>query len=379
MAISIDWSTKVISIPRTDLTLIQLSPTEVRELNTDAFRLELKALEATFYGMAYEKTHTHNPPVQVGGVELSRVIEIINGYTITFEDGQYAVNLQGSNSNIADVVNVNQVSIRSGNSAGLVTSSAIEFGSFNGRVHVDAINGVQTTTYPAGTSQQPVKSMALAHIVAERRGFDAIEFIGNYTFGPTDFYSDYEIYGQNVVKTTLTFEYGSILNRCEFYEAKLTGSLTGPTVIERCHLADFNVSGLIASSVEVFIKECLLEGQINIPPNFTGKLRFIDCSSDTASVAQIPTINYQGAAADVIIREYYGRMILEGFSGNSIGSVDLSSGAFEVADTCTNGVIIVRGIGEIINNSGGTVVNSSHLLQVDKLPTKADVINASQL
>jgi hypothetical protein len=59
--------------------------------------------------------------VVLGGVTYSRFIEFINGYTITFEDDQYAVNLVGSNNNISDVTNVNQVSVRSQNSAGLIT------------------------------------------------------------------------------------------------------------------------------------------------------------------------------------------------------------------------------------------------------------------
>ena len=83
------------------------------------FRLNLKDLEDDSDGMAFERTHKHNTSVSVGGVILARVIEIINGYTVTFEDGQYAVNLVGANRNVADVVNINQVSVRSANSAGL--------------------------------------------------------------------------------------------------------------------------------------------------------------------------------------------------------------------------------------------------------------------
>ena len=44
MAISINWGTKVITVPKDDLILTQVSP-EVRELNLDWFRLELKNLE----------------------------------------------------------------------------------------------------------------------------------------------------------------------------------------------------------------------------------------------------------------------------------------------------------------------------------------------
>jgi len=70
--------------------------------------------------MAFPDTHKHNTEVTLAGMTLARTVEIINGYTITFEDGQYAVNLTGANNNIADALNVNQVSVRSANTAGLV-------------------------------------------------------------------------------------------------------------------------------------------------------------------------------------------------------------------------------------------------------------------
>lgn len=121
MAISIDWPNRIITVPRLDMTLVQSTPTEIRQLDLNSFRLELKELEETDAGMTYPDTHRHNTEVTVGGVTLARVIEIINGYTVTFEDGTYAVNLFGANSNVADVTNVNQVSVRSANSAGLTS------------------------------------------------------------------------------------------------------------------------------------------------------------------------------------------------------------------------------------------------------------------
>ncbi len=121
MAITIAWGSRIIFVPQADLT--QLGPT-VYQLDIDAFRLRLKDLEDDEDGMVFPRTHNHNPPVTISGVTLGRVVEIINGYTVTFEDGQYAVNLVGANSNVADVVNLNQVSIRAQNSAGLVVSGS---------------------------------------------------------------------------------------------------------------------------------------------------------------------------------------------------------------------------------------------------------------
>lgn len=119
MAISINWPTKVINVPKADMTLVQSTPFEIRELNLNTFRLTLKNLEDDEKGMPFLRTHNHNTAVSVGGVTLARVVEIINGYTVTFENGTYAVNLVGANSNIGDVVNLNTVSVRAANSAGL--------------------------------------------------------------------------------------------------------------------------------------------------------------------------------------------------------------------------------------------------------------------
>lgn len=130
MAITVDWPTKVISVPKADMTLVQPSP-EIRELDVDVFRLTLKDLEDDEDGMPFLRTHNHNAPTTIGGVTLARVVEIVNGYTITFEDGQYAVRLVNANNNVSDVTNVNQVSVRSANSAGMVQQApAMTLGQF---------------------------------------------------------------------------------------------------------------------------------------------------------------------------------------------------------------------------------------------------------
>src|SRR3989344_5035083 len=117
--VTINWATKIINVPRTAMLLVDDNPFDVYELNIDDFRLRLKDLEDDVEGMAFPTTHNHNTIVTVGGVSLARVVEIINGYTVTFENDSYAVNLVGANSNIADVVNLNTVSVRAANSAGL--------------------------------------------------------------------------------------------------------------------------------------------------------------------------------------------------------------------------------------------------------------------
>lgn len=120
MAISVNPLTHVISIPRTDLTL---DSGTLYTYNTNTFRLALKSWEASIEGIPHPKTHLHNTEITIAGVTYARTIEVIAPYTVTFEDGQYSVILEGSNNNIWDVgggiLNQNQVQVIPTNSVGL--------------------------------------------------------------------------------------------------------------------------------------------------------------------------------------------------------------------------------------------------------------------
>ncbi len=119
MALTMDWATKVISIPQSDLTF---QSGTLYAFDTEAFRRELIDLMDDTIGIPFLDPILHNTELTIAGTIYARFIQIINGYTITFEDGQYAVRLDGSNNDIFDegIINRNQVSIIPVNSAGLV-------------------------------------------------------------------------------------------------------------------------------------------------------------------------------------------------------------------------------------------------------------------
>lgn len=123
MAVSVDWETRIISIPRDDLTLVSGT---LYELDTEWLRMQLKGLEDDEEGMLHQDTHRHATQVVISGVTYARFIEIINGYTITFDPNEsYTVRLTGSNNNLADVMSPghHHTSLLSQNSAGLVVVS----------------------------------------------------------------------------------------------------------------------------------------------------------------------------------------------------------------------------------------------------------------
>ncbi len=120
MAISINWSTKIITVPQADLTAMGGG---VYQLDVDAFRLALKNIEDSEEGSVFPDTHRHSTQVTLSGVTYARTFEVINGYTVTFQDTgtPYTVLCVGANHNLADVKNVNQVSLIIGNAAGLIS------------------------------------------------------------------------------------------------------------------------------------------------------------------------------------------------------------------------------------------------------------------
>lgn len=115
MAYQVDWTTKVVTIPQADLTLVSAG---IYELNVLTFWSAIHAIQSN-EGIPYIAIMRSNAPVTISGVVYARSVEVVNGYTIEFEDGQYQVNLVGANNNILDTRVQNQVSINPSNSAGL--------------------------------------------------------------------------------------------------------------------------------------------------------------------------------------------------------------------------------------------------------------------
>lgn len=120
MALSVDWVTKIITVPQADLTSLGGG---FYELDLDAFRTEIAALQESEEGIVFDTIINYTSEYVLGSITLASVVQLINGYTVTFEDGSYGVNLVGANSNVLDVTNLNQVSIRAQNSAGLIVTA----------------------------------------------------------------------------------------------------------------------------------------------------------------------------------------------------------------------------------------------------------------
>ena len=349
MDVNINWSTKVISVDKSELELIQSTPTEVYNMSLNEFRLALKDKEDDLEGITFLDTHSHNTEVLLGGIVYARVLQIINGYTVTFQDGQYAVNLIGANSNVGDNVNVNQVSLRSANSAGLISNQAIEFSSFDGAITIDADNITGRskfgTVFPAGTLQQPVTTLAELKLIASSRGFNKVRVVGNLTIKSGQTWSGFSFEGESQLKTVITIENAASVLNCEFSDATITGALDGNSQIENCVIDDLDF-------VDGFIYKCSLGPSI-IELGTSIVANIFSCYSTVpGNLTPFIDMNSTGILA---LRDYNGGMTLQNYSGSGGHSIDLASGQIVLENTITIGTFVVRGIGKLVDASGNNI------------------------
>lgn len=127
MTITINEATKRITIEQSDLTLVSGT---LYELNTETLRNGLNDLMDDERYMWMDDYAIRNAPVTVAGTTFAQTIEIVNGYSVEFDDtpGAYTVRLAGSNNNLFDVENSilapNQVNVIATNSAGLIVTQS---------------------------------------------------------------------------------------------------------------------------------------------------------------------------------------------------------------------------------------------------------------
>lgn len=254
-----------------------------------------------------------------------------------------------------------QIVRTSSSSATLQELSSIQYSSFNDGVTVDVVNGVDNDVFPSGTGLQPVDNIPLAMQIAVDRGFNKIYIIGNITLDTGDNIQDMLIQGQDQLLTTITVNTGADVTASKFEHCTLTGVLDGGNIVQSGIIENLNY-------INGYIWQCLLNpGTITLGGDAQSNI--MDCWSGVPGVST-PVIDMGGSGQSLGMRNYSGGIKLINKSGADNVSIDLSSGNIILDSTVTNGIIVVRGVGTLIDNSTGTTVNN------DGLMSKATVADA---
>ena len=341
MTITVGWATdQVIRVNKVDMTLVQSTPVEIYQLDTENFFTALKDLESSQEGMPWPDLQRSKTPTTLEGLTYARILEIIDPYTITFEDDQYVVQLVGTNSNIISKTNPNQVSVTGNNSAGLIQVSEIQYGAFQGAVWVDETGTSSGTLYPTGTPIEPVNNFTDALLIAQFRGFDTFRVVGDATItGGLDF-TDAIFIGDSKLKTSISVDASANTTNCEFEECLVTGTLDGNAKITNGRIQSLDyLSGDVTN--------CILEsGTITLGGG--ANANFLDCWSGVPGTGT-PVIDMGGSGQSLAMRNYNGGVTLTNKTGPEAVSIDLNSGQVVIDDTVTAGTIVLRGTGKWTN------------------------------
>lgn len=352
--ISIDPLTHVISVPQSFLTLLGGSS---YQLDTNVFRLALRDWEDNEEGIYQPNTHNHNTTVLLGGIQYSRVLEILYPYTVTFEETgtPYVVSLTGSNNNILEKTNLGTVQILSNNSAGLINVTEVQFAAFDDHVTIDTGNtsgrAQAGTAYPIGTEAVPSDNLTDALTIASARGFTEINIKGNLVIGATDDVSNYTLVGQgatlNVTKTLVTLTSGCNTSNTVYHGCKIVGAQGGES-----HYINSVVGELLGAHCHY--RESALVGPITYSTSVgaTHTTDMHDCYSGNNEV----TLDQNGSQLKFVIYNFSGRVkFMNGTHADSTVRIHMTGGTVTLDSTCTASTYVITGWCSVINSSTATV------------------------
>jgi hypothetical protein len=144
---------------------------------------------------------------------------------------------------------------------------------------------------------------------------------------------------------------GWLVADSSFMNLKVTGDGVSSDVFMRgCALE--NLLGVKGS-----FHDCGFEGTIT--PDGTGKSVFHNCYSEVPGLTR-PILSFSDSAGamQVALRSWSGGLEIASMTQtNDECSIEVESGRILIATSCTNGLISVRGIGYLTNDSAGTTVD----------------------
>jgi hypothetical protein len=243
-----------------------------------------------------------------------------------------------------------QVVRTSSASATLQELAAIQFASYNGGITFNQSTGQAGTSYPIGTPQYPVNNIDDAKTIGAAVGLNKLLVTGTASFVTGDTLTGWELEGVNPSDQHCHTFGGGTLTDCTIRNLHTSGPLYGDSTLTNCRMGSI-------SQLSGVVRDCILDSGTTTLST-SGVVIMSDCLAGASSTA--PSINCNGTG-QVIVRGFHGAVTIKSKTGGSGNSIDLASGLVTIDPTCTGSTTVVRGIGALVNNTGGMAVDASAL------------------
>lgn len=254
----------------------------------------------------------------------------------------------------------------SSSSATLQESDAIQFSSYRGEIAIDVNSGNSGTEFPLGTLQKPVDNLADALLIANQRGINRLFLISDLTISSGN--TSNKIFVGLTPKTVLTISATVTTTNSQYERLTLRGTIPDVSSARDCIIDNLSFSGDL-------LEDCLILGTISLTgSNDIALLRCIDNDPSLNEVI-FDFTNFTGTS--VLFRDVFG-----GFKCINVSDPNLNV-AFDIRgrvildSTITAGAFIVRGIGEVTDNSTGTTLKTDNLVSAPLIAAKKNIALAN--
>jgi hypothetical protein len=364
MAPTVDWPTGVITIPKADSTQLQVSPVERRSLDLTQLILDIRALESSVAGRVFPRVADYTSSSTLSGTEFAPQLNIrAEYYTITFEDGPYQLVLNGANSNISDVQNLNQVQVIPQNSAGLVSLTEINnaLKSVNDTVYYNSSTGEAGTTSGIGQPDRPSNNLEDVIAIATRDSKRRVNIGTSLTIDEA--LPGYTIVTQGT-NNYLTFT-GTNTAGLSAQDLIVTGSINGVARLFTCTVGALTgFDGMMRNCGFVQSPLPQTSAAITLATSPTQDPRFIDCfESDPSGLYPVIDMG-AGTTTKLSLQNYRGRIGIQNLNNaNKRVEINLSGGQVFLDSSCTAGTLVLEGYGgSIVLNGATCTVQSANYL-----------------
>lgn len=289
--LTVNWNTNVITVPLTDLTLV--SGTNY-QLTVDFWWQLIRDKTDDVDAAPNSRLYNNIPPTS----STPRIVEVLAPYTVTFENGNYSVNIVGGNTNLRDVVNKNNVSVNTNNTTGFIDPVFLEAGLFNSIVTLDQVNGFAGTGKTAsggviGTPSYPSNNITDALAIATARGFGTIYIVGTASLGASPSLAGWSFDGKNKAASKIVFTAANT-DAASFKNLRVEGGMNGSIYAENCSIGA--ITGIGSTLINSVLHECLLEGDITLLAGNTRRFNFVNCSTATDALI---SVNVNGSTGHI--------------------------------------------------------------------------------
>lgn len=255
-----------------------------------------------------------------------------------------------------------QIVVSSSSSATLQELTDIQHSSFDGSVHVNVETGVAGTDYPTGNTENPVDNLTDAAAINVVRGFNQYSIEKSTTITNVASWVDATFIGKSIIDTVIDVDAGVSLDKAEFFNCSLEGTLGDTTIMQRCFLGETNP----LLDVQGVIEDCSIgPSPLTLGGANTTTVRLVRCNGAGEDTSP-PTLNGNGDGPKLDIQDYSGALKLINKTGAAFWDLHLD-GELTIDSTCTNGVIRVLGAGNLTDSSGAGCTIIDQMLKPEQV------------